>query len=198
MKREFLGWKRPPLHSAADWLLEKYAKGPTWDLSNAILVLPTSRASRRLLEILVITADEQKLTLSPPRIETLGNLPELLYEPRFAFASDLAQIQAWINALRTTPKESLAKIVPHPPAPNEHAAWRSLAKLIQGTHRELASDKVTFEDAAREARKLDQEEEAQRLGGDGHHRPPLLRHARRVKTLGPPNRATRRPRQARI
>jgi ATP-dependent helicase/nuclease subunit B len=162
MKREFLGWKRPPLHSARDWLLERYLKGAVWDLSNVLVVLPTSRACRRLLELLVIVADEKKLTLSPPSIETLGNLPELLYEPRFAFASDLAQIQAWIAALRTTPQESLSKIVPYPPAPNEHAAWRSLAKLIQGAHRELASDKVTFEDAARAARKLDQEEEAQR------------------------------------
>lgn len=162
MKREFLGWKRPPLHSAADWLFKHYARGGAWDLSNVIAVLPTSRAGRRLLELLVIAAQDKKLTLSPPKIETLGNLPEQLYEPRLAFASDLTQVQAWILALRNTPKETLSHIVPFPPAPKEHAAWRSLAKLLQSTNRELASDNVTFKDVATAALKLDQKEESDR------------------------------------
>jgi ATP-dependent helicase/nuclease subunit B len=162
MKREFLGWKRPPLHSAADWLLQKYVRASDWDLSNLIVVLPTSRACRRLLELLVIKAEERKLTLSPPRIETLGNLPEHLYQPKLAFASDVAQIQALIAALKGTPREVLSKVVPYPPGPKDHAAWRSLAKLIQSTRRELASDRVTFKDVAEAARRLDQEEESDR------------------------------------
>lgn len=162
MKREFLGWNRPPLHSAADWLLKNFARESTWDLSSAIVVLPTSRAARRLLELLVITAAEKKLTLSPPKIETLGNLPEHLYKQQKAFASEISQIQAMIAALRATPKETLAHLVPFPPGPKEHAAWRSLAKLILDTHRELASDRVTFRKVADEALKLGQKEESER------------------------------------
>lgn len=162
MKREFLGWKRPPLHSAADWLLQKYARGADWNLSNVIVVLPTSRAARRLLELLVIAAQEKKLTLTPPRIETLGNLPEHLYKQQRAFASEIAQVQAMIAALKATPKETLAHLVPYPPGPKEHAAWRSLAKLILDTHRELASDRVTFAQVAAEALNLAQKEESQR------------------------------------
>lgn len=162
MKREFLGWKRPPLHSAADWLLEKYARGANWDLSQVIVVLPTSRAARRLLELLVVEAQEKNFTLSPPKIETLGNLPEHLYKQQRAFASELAQVQAMIAALQATPKETLAHLVPYPPGPKEHAAWRSLSKLILDTHRELASDRVTFSQVAAEALKLAQKEESQR------------------------------------
>lgn len=162
MKREFLGWTRPPLHSAVDWLMQKYAREGVWNLSNVIVVLPAKSACRRLLELIAIRADADQLVLSPPLIETLGNLPEQLYQPRLAFASELTQVQAWMEALRGAPKEILQQVAPHPPGPNEQGAWRSLAKLIQATHRELASDHVTFHDAAEAARKLKQQEEAER------------------------------------
>lgn len=162
MKREYLGWNRPPLQTACDWLLKNYSKAANWDLSGVIVVLPTSRACRRLLELLVIRAQQENLTLSPPKIETLGNLPEHLYLAKRGFASQLTQIQTLISVLRQTPKEILAKVAPFPPAANEHAAWRSLAMQFESTHRELASDRVTMEQVSAAAQKLGQKEEADR------------------------------------
>ena len=51
--RLFLDWDRHALPAAVDWLAERHARDGVLDLSEQLLVLPGSRAGRRLLELLV-------------------------------------------------------------------------------------------------------------------------------------------------
>ena len=55
--RVFLGFERPPLVTASEWLLERFRLElpgeARFDLSNVIVVVPTMRAQNRLLQLLL-------------------------------------------------------------------------------------------------------------------------------------------------
>ena len=48
--RVFLGWDLPLLHSARDYLEQRYRVEGQWDMDQVLLVLPSSLAGRRLGE----------------------------------------------------------------------------------------------------------------------------------------------------
>ena len=52
ISRKFLNWRASALHSAVDYLIERYRDGRQLNLDESIVVVPGSRAGRRLLEIL--------------------------------------------------------------------------------------------------------------------------------------------------
>ena len=152
---EFLGLARPPLQLAADFLLERYTRGRAADLSQATVVLPGSRAARRLLEILVERTEQQSLDLTPPQIETVGHLPEQLYSPQKPFATDLVQQLAWAEVLRTAAPQQLAPILASPPAADDRGPWRELGQLLARQHTELAADGLNFGDVAEQGREVE-------------------------------------------
>ncbi|HLA85671.1 MAG TPA: hypothetical protein VJL29_12840, partial [Thermoguttaceae bacterium] len=57
IKREFLGWDRPGLSLAVDWLIDRFGTPDALDLGRAIVAVPGGRAGRRLLERLVEVAE---------------------------------------------------------------------------------------------------------------------------------------------
>ncbi|MFM9066563.1 MAG: hypothetical protein ACKOUR_04385, partial [Planctomycetota bacterium] len=147
----WLNWTKPILHEAADYLCHRYAGSlnspSTWDMTNVIVVVPGSRAGRRLLELLVERAEQQQLQLVPPRIVTLGVLPELLYQPRKPFADLLTQQLAWGQALREL-RIRLTPVFSRLPDSDEPLAWRDLGDLLRREHTELAADLLDFEQVA--------------------------------------------------
>jgi ATP-dependent helicase/nuclease subunit B len=147
--REFLGWDRPLLESAVEWLARKYSARGELDLSPVIVVVPGRRAGRRLLELLVQRAEADRVRLTPPHIETLGALPEQLYPLQRPLASDLVQQLTWAKALRESKRSVLAKIIPRPPTDDDALAWWSLGTLLWGQHRELAADGHDFGDVVK-------------------------------------------------
>lgn len=160
IRREFLGGEhsaaplRPALAAAADVLLNRYATKGQARLGAVVVVLPTSRAGRRLLELLVEQCEERGLVLEPPRIVTVGSMPEHLYEIKKPLASELTQRLAWAEALRTTSKKRLANLLPHPPSADDWQSWLELGALVQQQHRELAADRLDFAGVLKEAKKL--------------------------------------------
>lgn len=146
--RVFLNWNRPALHSAAEFLREQYAAAGRWPLDQLIVAFPGSRAGRRFLEILVEQAAAHSLALSPPRIVTVGALPELLYERTQRIAGPLASQLAWEAALRETDAQQLQRLVPEPPPRDEPARWLALASLCGQLHSELAAHALRFSDVA--------------------------------------------------
>ncbi|WP_425614618.1 PD-(D/E)XK nuclease family protein [Anatilimnocola sp. NA78] len=144
IQRVFLGWKKAALTAATDYVLDRYARARECDLSQVILVVPGSRAGRRLLELLVQRAEEQKLLFMPPQIVTEGQLPELLYEPQRPLASSLIQQLAWMNILQHTPPAVLRPLVPHPPAVDDPIRWLELAEMFRRQHAEFAADGLNF------------------------------------------------------
>ncbi len=109
--REFLGWERPLLESAVAWLAQNYSYGGEFDLSGVTAVVPGRRAGRRLLEMLVLRTEADRRRLTPPRIETLGKLPEQLYPLQRPLASDLVQQLTWAKVLRESKRKLLEQIV---------------------------------------------------------------------------------------
>jgi RecB family exonuclease len=132
------------------------------DMSAAIVVLPGSRAGRRLLEILVELAERESLILTPPVIETVGHLPERLYFPKHPFASPLAQQLAWGDVLRKAKRQELQRIIAAPPGKNDDISWLDLGQMISRLHTELAADQLDFSDVVRQAERLNVFGEAER------------------------------------
>lgn len=147
--REFLGWERPLLESAAEWLARKYARHGELNLSGVIVVVPGRRAGRRLLELLVLRAENDRQRLTPPHIETLGALPEQLYPLQRPLASDLVQQLTWAKVLRESKRDLLKKIVPRPPADDDALAWWAVGTLLWKQHGELAADGRDFGDVVK-------------------------------------------------
>ena len=149
-RRVFLGLSQPPLVSAVEWLVDQHSNNDQLDLSNQILVLPSGRATRRLMQLLVTEADERGLMFTPPTITTVGHLPEYLYAVEKELATDLAQQIAWSKALTQTPPWELKEIVPHAENKKSLEDWQPIAQLISKLHRRLANDVWSFYSIVRE------------------------------------------------
>lgn len=173
MKRCFLGWQRPALTTAVDYLVENFARAGSGEQSKGVLALggtivavPGGRAGRRLLELLIGRCKSDNVVLEPPQIVTLGGLPELFYEAKRPFAEDLVQQLAWVEALKTlnaaennggsesnngtesNDAERLRGLLPNPPAEDDLATWLSLGTMFGKLHRELAADALDCNDVA--------------------------------------------------
>jgi hypothetical protein len=144
--RHFIDWSQPALPAAADWLVARAAHDRVLDLGRTIVVVPGSRAGRRLLELLVERAEAQSLVLTPPTITTEHALPELLYQPKRPFASQLTQQLAWSAALQETPPATRRHLLPIPPANGETTRWLELGDMFRRLHVELAADGLDFKD----------------------------------------------------
>jgi hypothetical protein len=153
IRRIFLDWSQPALPAAAEHLAAR-AHGDAIDLARVIVVVPGARAGRRLVEILVDRADAAGLRLTPPRITTASDVPELLYTPQRPFADELTQKLAWAEALRSLPPAERAALLPHPPAASDSLRWLELGELLARLHRELAADGLSFEDVLRRGPKV--------------------------------------------
>jgi RecB family exonuclease len=155
LARHFLGFSQPALTSAADYLFRRYQRGSSADMSNAIVVLPGRRAARRLLEILVEIARGREIVLSPPTLETVGQLPEYLYRAQRPFASSLTQQLAWARVLRDADRANLLRFVAAPTAADDVVGWIDLGQSVGQLHMELAADGLDFRDVAERGRALD-------------------------------------------
>lgn len=144
IQRTFLGWDRAPLAAAVDYLIPRYTAGQELDFSRVILVLPGSRAGRRLLELLVQRAEELQLVLVPPQFVTEGKLPEKLYQPLKPLASTVVQQLSWLKVLQQMPPAVLRPLVPFPPAADDPMRWLELADLFRRQHTEFAADALDF------------------------------------------------------
>lgn len=145
---EFLGWDRPILHSACEYLENRYLQDGIWDMDAVVVVLPSSLAGRRLGELLAERAQHLSCVLRPPEIVTVGKLPEQFYQARFPFASDLVQVLCWAKVLRETPAEQLQPLLMDVPSRDNIKPWIDLARMLSGLHRELATDLMLFTDVA--------------------------------------------------
>ena len=160
-RRVFLGLDQPPLVSAVNWLLEHQINQASSggssdsvtriDMDNVLLVLPTTRATERILQLLVAETDRRDLEFIPPIITTVGQLPEFFYDAEKQLASDLAQQLAWSQALQQTPAEEL-KLITGRADVEDLQDWQPLATLISQLHTRLANDIWSFRSVAREVK----------------------------------------------
>ena len=131
---EFLGWDVTVLPAVVEVLIKRYRVDFTLDLSEVIVVVPGQRVGRRLRELLVDAADQNKCLLTPPEVVTEGRLPELLYQPR-PFASAL--VSDWPESRAVDLNPTVRVTILHPPG-DTSLRWPAFAMLAGG--REPAAD----------------------------------------------------------
>ena len=148
--RIFLGWDRPILAAATDYLWQRYGAGKQWDLTGALVVVPAGRAQRRLVELLRQRARQRETQIKLPRVVTVGDLPEYLYRPAGTVAVELERVLAWTRSLSSAGDRELAALVPTLPARDATASWMELAGTLLRLHETLASDGITFAEVAAE------------------------------------------------
>ena len=145
--RTFLDWSEPALPAAAQHLIARRSGEDVANLSDLVVVLPGSRACRRLLELLVEQTDNR---LVPPAIITEGTLPEHLYEPQRPFAGRLAQQLAWGEAVRRQPRSRVQQMLRDVPADEDVDGWTAVGELLWSLHRELSAEQLDFGDVLAE------------------------------------------------
>lgn len=162
----FLGWDRPWLHLLVDYLFDQKSKETTAqnrplsklaaDFSGTLIILPGSRAGRRLLELLAIKADEESFLLIPPSIVTLREAVPLLLDLSnkeiFPEADAVTSHLAWREAVKKLSPKALADIQSFPSTLNDeerkHASNR-IATIAEKISRELGSINLDIQDVAR-------------------------------------------------
>ncbi len=108
--RRFLGWDRPLLQTAVEWLRTEGPLGPDGaPREEFLLVVPGRRAARRLLEALAVELAGPRF--EPPRILTPGELLEGPGTADLAPASALESLLAWDAALGQSRAEDLEPLV---------------------------------------------------------------------------------------
>ncbi len=160
--RHFLGWDKPALISAVDYLISRFAHGDQLDLSKVILVFPGRRAARRMLELLVQRAGNKWPAMLPPRMVTFNALPELLYPQKQQLADDLTQLLVWRRALYAVPEHELKAALPKRPPEDSVTGWMSLCESFRRLHNELAADGMEFDEVFEKLSQLGNYDEAER------------------------------------
>ncbi|NMC63345.1 MAG: hypothetical protein GYA55_09280 [SAR324 cluster bacterium] len=146
IERIFLDWDQPFLAQAVDWLLLRYRTKHECQMQGHFLVLPGQRASRRCLELLLEKTEAEKLSLVPPKIVSVGLLPEIIATISQESASEMQCIFAWIQALKSIKPKVLRALIPLPPEPEENHSWLLLAERIHGIYEEISGASLSFED----------------------------------------------------
>jgi len=118
-----------------------------------LLVLPASRAGRRLTELLAEHFDGTPWT--PPAVTTLNGLPTHLCDDAPGTAEPVLDPLAarWIRAtgLRTADRATLEAVVPRPPGPDDWRGWLALARQLGRLDDELAGARLTAADVPGQA-----------------------------------------------
>ena len=150
VKRIFCGYEKPLLVSIADRLVNEPATGTMIDVSQGTLVVAGRRAQRRLLELLVLQAEQSKdgKGIVPPRILTRGELFEAFLPKIHNLASEIERHMAWAQAVRSMSEAALADLLPSVLPEYLSSIGSSLAKRIDSIYSALASANLSFLDVA--------------------------------------------------
>lgn len=135
-RRVFLDWRRPVLHSAADWILGELGG----DLGDVLVAVPGARAARRLRELL---AERAPRDWTPPRVLTQGELIDELVRLARPAAGRLTRTLVWERALESLTSAERERLQRRrdPAGPEERLR---LAETVRTLHGELAPEGRDF------------------------------------------------------
>ena len=89
------------LPAACEWIAIRFTKFQRLDLQSLLIVVPSARSRRRLLQLLCEYCEQKKVEFYPPEVITVGSLPERLYENEQPFADDATQMVAWVDSFQS-------------------------------------------------------------------------------------------------
>ena len=156
-KRCFLGWDRPILHSAVDWLAEHYPpQGGRWQLNSVRILLPSGYATRKMRELLAGKAEQERWLLEPPQLMTVGHFQEKLYVVKRPIASRATQIHTWLRALQDTPADELSSVFPDWDPKAAFLERLEYAQILYRLYDEISEDLIDFAEVAKKVEQPDQ------------------------------------------
>ena len=140
--RVFLGWDRPFLRRAVEWLLDRRA-----ELPGMLVVVPTAESGRRLREAMAEAAG----ALLSPRIATPGSMLTMAGTVGNV-AADWTEQVAWVEVLEGVADWSAYEEL-FPEAPETGGDWAAgLAREMVQLRRSLQDNALTLASAARRLR----------------------------------------------
>ena len=158
--RRFFDWNEPFLPQVADSLVERNRRRTQLDLSKVAVVLPGGRAGRRLLELLVLESENERLAFSPPQFLTPGRLSDF-FKPIAAqddkiWISDSVSELLWTRAVSDR-RELLREVYPLLTFSLESdetidEELRTFGNSLMALDRELSGWTLSFEDVSIENR----------------------------------------------
>ena len=152
IERVFLGSGRHCLHVVVDHLEARFPSiEGQWNLEPLLLLLPGSRAARRLGSLLRERAAAGDLQLTPPAITTLGRLPERVLVPRLETASSMAELLGWISSIRAADRPVLERLLGRRQFVQGEASDESIESMAERLAKmaaEVAGGGLSFQEVA--------------------------------------------------
>ena len=146
-ERHFLDWSAPLTERVGEWLLSDRTKG-TVDLSDALVIVPTRQAGRRLRESLAMRCAEHSTALIPPIVRE----PLFFLQPtrQGNVAGPLLSNTLWTRVLNEIDPVEYTGLFPVPP-PRGEAAWAiHTAEHIQRVRSTLVDGGYLMRDVVRQ------------------------------------------------
>ncbi len=113
------------------------------DLSEYLVVLPTSQSRQKFARSLSYFTDVIQLDLIPPEYVSLADLPEYLYDNDQPFANPLEQRLTWIAAIENLNDQDLDYLLPGYKR-GDPLRLLDIARQIQALHERLATEVMSF------------------------------------------------------
>ncbi len=131
--RTFLGFEGEFVAAVARTLLLEYGKS----LAGLVIVVPGRRAGRKLLEALLLQAND---AIEPPRIVTEAGLFQELSVHQWSLASQATVEWAWFDVLARANPAELAVFTPDSESASTFGVRISLARQLAALDRECAAE----------------------------------------------------------
>lgn len=146
--RLFVGWSSSCVDAVVDLLWGQCSGGSLRDLSAHIVVTSSARAGRRLVELLAIRARRDggadRVTLLPPRVCTIGRIPEELYLPDLPIAGELASLLAWVTALKDADAATLEPLIGKLPDGADMTTLLAIARDLAAQRAQVTGEGITL------------------------------------------------------
>ena len=131
INRHFLGWDKPFLSEAANWLQEHYLQHQFGGNNNLLVLVSGREVARRLQRILVGNAATLNKAIVLPRIETTLQCLDRLLATTQQIADETTTLIATASVLRSMPQTDLMAIVgSRRPEDQDNASWFVLAQQV--------------------------------------------------------------------
>lgn len=137
-QRVFLGWDKPFLESASDWLWTQSSERSHIDLSQLTILATVNRAARHLVEKLVFRAEKMGAALSPPNFISLGSLFSSLLPDRVHLTALDTQL-IFLEVLRDSDPSLIRALFPALPSINEDVLF-DRAAFLSDLYQELTKN----------------------------------------------------------
>lgn len=159
MNRIFLDRRADAVTSTIDFLYQNYigSDKSDWDLSNVIVVAPSGRVRKELLNGLLCAAENVNAILNLPQITTIGQMPEMLYRQSKPIADIITQQLAWHKAAAQSNESKRKDYLPVMPEQSDLTGQLVLGRMLQRLHEDLSAEGFDFNSVVNKLANIEQD-----------------------------------------